>query len=213
MDEFRTIVKPANSTQETRWLFLVVVLVFFCCASFITFRTGDNQVKDIENWQLNAFEDLNGNELAIFSALQTAAIEISDLHEFEGPGWASVEKLEEIYVPPFVRDSAWRKQGEIDWTMKDLQVGELHIAIYQGRPAKEAIGGTFLLLMLHDHKKKQGNAAAGKTHAPYEIWFNTNLDKKSPDVITDQALISSGWREVVALTGEDELIRTKGKKI
>ncbi len=122
-------------------------------------------------------------------------------------------ELEEYLIPPFVKDAAWGKQGKIAWEMKIIPADDRHIAMYKGIPGNDDVGGAFLLLMLHEHKKRQGNVSTGSTHMPFEIWFHTTADQKFPDVITDQALISAGWREIVALTGEDEVSRIKGKTI
>ncbi len=53
----------------------------------------------------------------------------------------------------------------------------------------------------------------GPTHAPYEIWINDKKNQGFPNIITDQALIAAGWKEIVALTGEDEMKRMKGTTI
>ncbi len=207
-----TVVKPSQSTRETKWLFLIVTIIVMICAAIISLRNHSYQAKTIEQWQIDGFKELTPVETAVFTSLQTAALEIGQTHELDGY-WMNILELEMLYVPPFAKEAAWKKQGQIKWSMTDLKNGERHIAIYKGVPGNNDVGGVFLLLMLHDHKKKQGNVAAGPEHAPYEIWFNKKKDQKTPDIITDQALIAGGWREVVARTGEDEVMRTKGKAI
>ena len=68
--------------------------------------------------------------------------------------------------------------------------------------------GSFLLVMLHDHVKKEGNAGAA-AHVPYEIWLHASPVAETPSMVTDQSLINKGWREVVARKGESETLRTK----
>lgn len=53
----------------------------------------------------------------MFNALQTAALEISEPHDLENGHWMKVGELEEMYIPPFVKDAACHQQGEIIWTM------------------------------------------------------------------------------------------------
>lgn len=207
------IVCPAKSSTETRWLLGITLFTLVICATAISMPHSGSKTKQVEAWQLNAFAELNGNEIGVFNGLQTAALEIAETHELEDDHWMDVAELEKLYIPPFVKDAAWHKQGEILWSMKKLNSDKRHIALYKGTPAKDIVRGDILLLMLHDHQKKQGNAASGPTHAPFEIWFHDKTNQKYPEIITDQALISSGWREAVALTGEDEVTRMKGTSI
>lgn len=209
----QTIVKPTKGGPETQWLLAIAFVTLAVCALTISMRTGSTTEKEIESWQINAFQTLNGSEIGVFNGLQTAAVEIDETHEMEGDYWITVNELQALYIPPFAQDAAWHKQGELAWTRKILEVEGRHIALYKGVPAKDQVRGVFLLLMLHDHRKKQGNVAACPTHAPFEIWFHDRLDQEFPEVITDQAIIASGWKEIVALTGEDEVIKMKGKAI
>ncbi len=207
-----TIVTPAKGGTETRWLLIIACCILIVCAIAIFARTGSVDQITMESWQINAFKDLNAKEIGIFNSLLTASIEIEETHDFEG-SWLEVNELAGMYIPPFVKDSAWEKQGKITWEKKILDADQRHIAMYRGIPSTPDIRGAFLLLMLHDHQKKQGNAAKVASHAPFEIWFHKNTRQKFPEIITDQALISAGWNEIVALTGEDEVNRMKGKTI
>jgi len=207
---YETIVLPAKGGRETSWLLLVAALIVLCCATVIGMRINTNYKKTIDTWQINAFASLEGAEISIFNALQTAAEEIDETHSMEGTRWMSVEELEALYIPPFAKDAAWRKQGKMEWTMKTIHRDDLHLALYLGHPQEENVPSAFLLLMLHDHKKKQGNMASVPSHAPYEIWINDKNNAGFPRIITDQALIAAGWKEIVALTGDDEMKRMKG---
>ncbi len=208
-----TIITPAKGGTETRWLLIVAMCILIVCAIAISARTRDSKETELKSWQINAFEDLNAKEIGVFNSLLTASIEIEQTHDFEDGYWLEVNELEGLYVPPFVKDSAWKKQGQITWEKKILNAGKQHIAMYKGIPSNNDVRGTFLLLMLHDHRKKQGSASKNVPHAPFEIWFHKNTPQKFPETITDQALISSGWNQIIALTGEDEANRMKGKKI
>ncbi len=208
-----TLVNPAKGGTETLWLLMVTAVILIGCGTAIGMRMHTNYEKRIETWQIDAFAELEAGEISIFNALQAAAEEINATHILEGDYWVSVAELEELYVPPFAHDAAWHKQGKIQWAMKMVATDDRHIALYLGHPQAEEIQSAFLLLLLHDHKKKQGNAAVGPTHAPYEIWINDKKNQGFPNIITDQALIAAGWKEIVALTGEDEIKRMKGTTI
>ncbi|PID76905.1 MAG: hypothetical protein CSB24_04205 [Deltaproteobacteria bacterium] len=203
----QVVVTPAKGISETSWVLSLAFLILALCSVLIFTRGKEAAEEEISPWQINAFAELNASEMGVFNALLTAAIEIEQAHE-EG-GWMEVVELEGMFIPPFARDTAWQKQGKIVWEKNIFNAGDKHIAAYKGTPANDAVRGDFLLVMLHDHQKKQGNAAAG--HAPFEIWIHDQAGRKFPQMITDQALIAAGWREIVALTGKDEITKTKGK--
>ncbi len=206
-----TIVTPARGGRETFFLLSMVAVTLVCCALAIGLRTTADMEKTIQAWQFNAFEDLTAPERAVFNALQIASDEINDIHASTNHRWMDIAELQALFIPPFVEDAAWHNQGRIIWSQKtfDTSNGERHIALYLGNPQTKAVRGTFLLLMLHDHPKKQGNVATGPTHAPYEIWLHNSANQTFPEIITDQALIAAGWKEIVALTGADEIQRLK----
>ncbi len=207
------IVQPAKGGVETRWLLLVALITLVCCGTAIGMRTGSNKEKEVESWQINAFEALNAAETGIFTALQAAALEIDETHKYEQNHWLEISELEDLFIAPFAKDASWHKQGELIWTKTEIPVEDRHIAVYLGHPQTEAVRGSFLLLILHDHKKKQGNVAGGPAHAPFEIWFHGKISQKSPTIISDQAFIAAGWKEVIGLTGQDEVTRMKGQPI
>ncbi len=207
-----TVVTPAGGGKETLWLLVVIAVTVICCAAAVSLRTREDREKRIQDWQIDAFQDLSSREMAIYNGLQTASEEIIFIHSLENR-WPEIRELQDQFITPFVEDAAWGNQGRITWQKKILDAGDMHIALYYGSAEQADKDGSFLLLMLHDHKQKQGNVGGGPTHAPYEIWFHASGGKKPPEIVTDQSLISSGWKEIVALTGEDEMKRMKGTSI
>ena len=143
------IVQPAKGGTETRWILAFAAFIILCSGTAIGVRTGGNQEKQVESWQINAFETLNGAETGVFTALQTAALEIDETHKYE-QSWMDITELEDLYIAPFAKDTAWHKQGELVWTKTEVPVENRHIALYLGHPQTEAVAGSFLLLMLHD---------------------------------------------------------------
>lgn len=207
------VVAPASGKRESRWVLSVAVCISLFCAAGIGIRNTQPAPHVVDAWQINAFTDLSGPELGTYNALRTAALEIEDVHKEQQDQWMTLAELTDLYIPPFIHDAAWRKAGKLRWSRKVQLAKEMHIAMYLGNPQESGISGSFLLLMLHNHIKKQGNAASGPTHAPFEVWYHSGEQKPFPEMVTDQALIAAGWREVVALEGKDEVKRMKGRDI
>lgn len=205
------VVRPAGSGLETRLVLAVALLTILICGGAIVLRNTAATAKEVPAWQVDAFKTLRAEELAVFNGLQTAALEIDMYHEDEA-GWPTVDELAADYISPFVRDAAWEQNGKIAWTRNIISTQDKHIALYVGHPANTERSGSFMLLMLHDHMKKEGNAG-GVAHAPYEVWIHASPVAEIPTMITDQSLISKGWREVVARKGEQETRRTKGEYV
>jgi len=202
------VVRPSGSGLETRMVLAVALLTILVCGCVIVLRNTEVTAKVVTAWQVDAFTALRAEELAVFNALHTAAPEIEIFHEDEDNRWPSVDELAGDSIPPFVQDAAWEKSGGMGWSRSIIFTTDKHIALYVGHPSGTIKMGSFLLVMLHDHVKKEGNAV-GATHAPYEIWMHASSVAEAPLMITDQALIKKGWREVVARKGEDETMRTK----
>ncbi len=190
---------------------MITALVLGVSAAAISLPRGGSDDAEKPARRLDAFNDLNSGETWVFNSLLTAAIEIDQTHDMEDGRWMDIAELEELYIPPFARDAAWKNQGKITWKLAILHADINHIALYRGIPATKDVRGTFLLVMLHEHKKKQGNSPDGPGHAPYEIWLHPDRAKDFPAIITDQALIAAGWSQVVAQSGEDEFKKLKGK--
>lgn len=202
-------VHPGGGSRETRCVICAALITLAACALFAGGRISDSYAKSVEPWQINAFEDLNPVEMGTFNALRTAALDINDIHD-EEVRWMKVSELERLFIQPFARDAAWRKAGRIRWRSRTLPSETTHTALYLGSPEEADKTGQFLLVMLHSHEKKQGNAGTGPEHAPFEVWYRPAGSSEFPQIITDNALIALGWKEVVALRGEDEVRRVKG---
>ncbi|QJB56952.1 DUF6162 family protein [Pseudodesulfovibrio sp. zrk46] len=202
------VVKPSGSGTESRLVLMVALLTIAICSAAIVLRNTAAKAKEVPTWQVDAFEDLRAEELAIFNGLISAAPEIDIFHEDEGGEWPSVDALAADFIPPFVQDAAWKKNGAMAWIRSIINTQDKHIAMYVGHPLDVTKSGSFMLVMLHDHVKKEGNAG-GATHAPYEVWIHASPVAEIPSMVTDQALINKGWREVVARKGDDETRRTR----
>lgn len=205
-------VRPINGRVELLAVLLTAIVVFMVSASIIALRQRPQQQKSLETYQLNAFQKLKSSELGIFNDLYTAADEINDSHIDNGESWVTVQDLEKEFVPPFVRDLAWKKRGKMIWNSRIQNNSAEHIVMYLGYTKTNQTIGSFLLVCIHKHE--QPGISKKASHAPFEIWYHKQQTEKVdfPLYFSDYNLITNGWKEVVAYKGEDELARLKEKE-
>ncbi len=205
------IVSPAGKGSESIYLLIITVVIVVTCALLISVTAGKQQKRILQGYEIDAFADLNGKELAVFNNLRTSAVEIDDIHKEGGRNatWPGVEQLQQEGLPPFVQDISWKKSGQYFWKMVTQPKGTIDLAVFVGYP-KDTECGTMLLLFTHDHVKKQGNAQGEPQHVPYEIWYHSSANQPLPKIFTDQVFIAAGWKEIRALSGTDEVKRVKG---
>ncbi len=205
------IVSPASKGSESFYLFGVTLLIIASCAFLISLETGKEEKRTLQDYQIDAFVDLNSKELAVFNSLRTSALEINSFHEESGieAPWPTVEQMQEDALPPFTKDVSWKKSGGYTWARSLRPKGNIDLAAFIGHP-KDNHCGSMLLLFTHEHGKKQGNVLDEPKHPPYEIWYHKAKYQPLPDVLTDQILIAAGWKEIRALSGADEVKRVKG---
>ncbi len=79
----------------------------------ISHRTRTETRKPLLQYQLIALEELNPTEQGIYNDLLTAVMEINGVYKDNGGQWMSVSELVEYYIPPFVRDQAWKVRGRL----------------------------------------------------------------------------------------------------
>lgn len=207
------LVRPCGSSSETWWLLGCAIATLLFCFFAITSRQPTPASPTLQPWQLNAFTDLRPDELGTYNALYAAAMEIDDLHQNEDGKWLTIDSLEETFMPPFVKDAAWSRQGKLSWQRILPPLGTTDIALYLGVPAQKDISGSFLLVMQHSHDATGMHIPDKAVHPPHEIWYSRTSKVTVPSIVTDQALIAAGWKEIVPLKGGDEILRTKGENL
>ncbi len=203
------IVKPVSTRSEVICLAVTIAVVVMISGGVIAGRIRPNDEKILKSHQLSAFRDLNSLEQGTFNDLYAAAMEINELHGTGDEEWPSLATLEGEYMPPFVKDRAWEQRGRLAWEHRVPWSGSRHVALYLGVPRDAGSFGCFLLIMLHDHAVKRPGSETVE-RPPYEIWRHDDLDVALPEIVTDQALMARGWKEVVAYKGEEEVKRLKG---
>ncbi len=207
------IVPPSGKGLESLYLLIITVSIISVCAVLISFSSRDGDERSLQEHELDAFTALNAKELMVFNNLRTSALEIDAVHQESGDQapWPTVSQLQDDALPPFLPDTSWKKSGQYQWQRILRPSGNIDVAVFVGHPNKDSGCGTMLLLFLHNHGKKQGNAGGKLQHAPYEIWYHGFFDEPAPEFLTDQAFIAAGWKEIKALSGADEMQRIKGK--
>ncbi|XPV75070.1 MAG: DUF6162 family protein [Desulfovibrio sp.] len=204
-------VRPIGAGVETKWVLSAACATLLICSLSIGFTTKSSAPKDYQSWQIDAYAELNSEQLSIVTALNSAAPEIEAIHMDELI-WPTVQNLKESFTPPFIHDSAWLQNGQLQWKSQIGNTADIHRVLYMGTPSTtddQMKIGTFLLVMLHKHNAVE---AGEKPHPPYEIWLNSAQKDHFPKIVTDQGLSVGGWREVVSKTGADEAQKSKGSE-
>lgn len=216
----RESVRPSGAGRELLWLLVVVFAVLAISGTVIHARTRKEEARTLESYQMSAFAELNPKEQGTFNDLFSAREFLEDEHDFEGHrNWPSVSRLEDEAFPPFAKDRAWLSRGKLEWSMKNLEAiepgeGVEQFCAYLGVPGDEGVSGAFLLVLSHHHNEADGLPVP--EHLGEEdscrIWYHGSGDVVFPKGFSAGNLIAEGWREVVPLSGKEELLRLKGEQ-
>jgi hypothetical protein len=128
---------------------------------------------------------------------------------FNKPGekfrWPNIKDFEEALMPPFLHDHSWEQNGSLQWSLHEpLAEGEMQgSTMYLGTDGRAPNQGSFLLVIGHVHAGFQTNNAI-------VIWWSSKNHATMPQSGFRDGLILQGWREVVALSGADEVKRIYG---
>jgi hypothetical protein len=205
-------VEPANARLESALIAAVATAVALAAAAAALVGAGDDTVEPLFDWQVSAFYDLNTADQAVYNALLVAAEELWYIHgdmlyfgseAQKASPWPSVAELDEFHLmPPFVRDMAWRQQGEVEWQLVASFSFE-GSAVYFGAGGGLEDQSAYLLALSHVHK------GAGFADAA-RVWLHNDPNVAPPDTVTRDSLIVNGWREVVPYSGAMEVERLRG---
>lgn len=206
-------VRPAGARLEALALVAAAVLVCGVLAVWIRAHGQAGALQQVYEWQVSAFETLDGPGQAIYNALDTSKYDIlylyDDLNLMTPPGelfrWPSIKDLEESLVPPFVQDRSWAQNGSLQWSLHEpLARGEMQGSVmYLGTGGTVAGQGSFLLVVGHVH-------AGFMNNNQLTIWWNPKNHVGIPASGNRDSLILQGWREVVPYSGAAEIRRLFG---
>jgi hypothetical protein len=207
------LVRPVGARHEGVAVGLVTVLLLAAVALYINNRGDEAGYEKLYDWQVSAFHALKGPDQAIYNALYTIKDEIpylyDDINMFNKPGekfrWPNIKDFEEALMPPFLHDHSWEQNGSLQWSLHEpLAEGEMQgSTMYLGTDGRAPNQGSFLLVIGHVHAGFQTNNAI-------VIWWSSKNHVAMPQSGFRDSLILQGWREVVALSGADEVKRIYG---
>jgi hypothetical protein len=202
------IVRPASARTESLCVLAAVVLVI---GGSVALARANAQVEHkvaLQDWQISSFHDLEGVDLATYSALLDAGEYIrvwyEDSIQAGEPHWPTVQELDTDYVvPPFSRDIVWKQGGQVDWKM--IASYSLDGAtVYFGNQGKVPGQAAYMLVISHRHK--------GATYTDQAIvWINRDSNAPPPETVNIDSLVRKGWKQVVPYTGTDEVMRLRGE--
>lgn len=206
-------VPPAGSRYEGIALIAVTLAMLVILALYVNVRGQSDEVEEIYEWQVSAFNTLTGADQAIYNSLYTVKDEIpyiyDDINRFNAPGekfrWPSLDDFQDFLLPPFLKDTSWEQNGSLQWSLYEpLPEGEMQgSTMYLGTDGQLPGQGSFLLVIGHVH------AGFTNTNA-IVIWWNKENHVEMPESGFRDGLILRGWQEVVPYSGGQEVSRIFG---
>ena len=202
------IVKPASPRAET--LFVLASVLLVVCAGVALARANarpDGHVA-LQDWQISSFHDLDGVDLAIYSALLDAGdyirIWYEDSIQMGEPHWPTVSELDTDYaIAPFTRDVIWKQGGQVEWSMiKSYSIDGA--TVYFGNKGRVEGQAAYLLVISHRH---QGASYSNQS----TVWISRDPRAAAPETVNIDSLVRKGWKQVLPYTGAQEVQRLRGE--
>ncbi|MDF5892788.1 DUF6162 family protein [Pseudomonas syringae pv. syringae] len=171
----RHIVRPAGAGHETLYVLLLCLLILGSAAGVISLHRDTQETHSVSSHQLDARRDLSAAEQGIYADLRVTLDEIRLLAtEQQAP--ITPEQLGDEGFAPFARDASSVSRGDHAWQMIEQS--------YLGLSRTPSVAGSFLMRV-------------DSSEEP-DIWINRNASPAAVSDLGDQALIDSGWKQVVA---------------
>ena len=171
------VVRPAGASHETLYVVLFCLLVLACAGAVVALHREEQTQSIVQPHQLDARLDLTPGEQGIYADLRVTLDEVRLLRE-EHSELPSTTQLADEGFAPFAQDTSAVSRGAHQWSVVN---GEAYLGLSQ----QVATAGSFLLRV---------NAA----NQPTDIWLNRKADLAAPGDLSNQALIGSGWKHIVA---------------
>ena len=192
----------------------ITVTLLAALALYVNERGQSEEIQEIYEWQVSAFNTLTGADQAIYNSLYTVKDEIpyiyDDINYFNQPGekfhWPTLQDFQDYLLPPFLMDTSWEQNGSLRWTLfEPLPEGEMQgSTFYRGTDGELPGQGSFLLVIGHIH--------AGFTNSnAIVIWWNEANHVEMPESGFRDSLILRGWKEVVPYSGSEEVRKIFGE--
>jgi hypothetical protein len=208
------IVKPATSRFEGAYLLLTSAVILLVCGGLILQRHTRLEAVVLQPYQLSAFADLSKTEQGIFNDLYAAALELQTVRR-DSRTWLSLEDVVDLALPPFEQTSLSRSRGGHQWSALPFEAKGQSAMAYFGRSARIDEARSFLLVMIYRPPADLPPGAAVDPAAGlgFSIWVNPTPAVAAPKAVDAISLADLGWREAVALKGEEVQrgVTTQGK--
>jgi hypothetical protein len=208
-------VRPAGARLEGWWLLAATLVVLAALTLYVRANGREDTRAVLYDWQVSAFDGLQGPDQAIYNSLYTVKDEIpiifDDINAFNPPGtkfrWPNLKDFEDVLLPPFYQDTSWEQNGSVTWSLHEpLAEGEMQgSTMYLGTDGKVAGQGSFLLVIGHVHAGFTNNNSI-------DIWWNPANHVEMPQSGFQDQLILAGWRKVVPYSGDLEVERLFGER-
>ncbi|RMQ50082.1 hypothetical protein ALQ04_02411 [Pseudomonas cichorii] len=173
----RQIVRPAGAGHETLYVLLLCLLILSVAATVVGLRGEKHEAETVASHQLDARRDLSAAEQGIYADLRVTLDEVRLLTQ-EQHTPVTPQQLDEEGFAPFARDASSVSRGNHAWQMLEHS--------YLGLSQAPTVAGSFLLRI----------EAGDQQQA--DIWITRSASATAPTDLSDKALISAGWQEVVA---------------
>jgi hypothetical protein len=171
------VVRPAGAGHETLYVLLLCLMILAVAGSVVAWRHESPEPTRVSSHQLDARRDLSASEQGIYADLRVTLDEIHLLRQ-EQQILPTPEVLAEEGFAPFAQDASSVSRGGHAWQLLDARA-------YFGKSQTPAVAGSFLMRLTADE------------HAP-DIWLSRSTDPDAPTDLTDAALESAGWQQIVA---------------
>ena len=171
------VVRPAGAGHETLYVLLLCLMILAVAGSVVAWRHESQETSNVSSHQLDARRDLSASEQGIYADLRVTLDEIHLLRQVQQT-LPTAEALADEGFAPFAQDASSVSRGAHAWQLLDAKA-------YFGQSQAPAVAGSLLMRLTADDE------------AP-DIWLNRAADLKAPTDLTDAALESAGWRQIVA---------------
>jgi hypothetical protein len=171
------VVRPAGAGHETLYVLLLCLMILAVAGSVVAWRHEPQAVSNVNSHQLDARRDLSASEQGIYADLRVTLDEIHLLRQ-EQQTLPTPEVLADEGFAPFARDASSVSRGGHAWQLLETRA-------YFGQSQAPTVAGSFLMRLSADDD------------AP-DIWLNPGTNLAAPTDLSDAALESAGWQQIIA---------------
>ncbi|GID05903.1 hypothetical protein TMM008_31050 [Pseudomonas sp. 008] len=171
------LVRPAGAGHETLYVLLLCLMILAVAGSVVAWRGESREVSSVGSHQLDARRDLSASEQGIYADLR---VTLDEIHLLRGEQQAlpTPATLADEGFAPFAQDASSVSRGGHAWQLLDAKA-------YFGQSQAPTVAGSFLMRLTADDD------------AP-DVWLNRGKALTTPTDLTDAALESAGWQQIVA---------------